>query len=1830
MSQQRISKYQVLEEIASGGQATVYRVWDTQTGSILALKVMHPHLTRDTSYVERFKREAAIASALDHPNITRVFEIGQEGDTHFMSMAFLPLSLHYLIQSQGKLPVDRAVHIAYQICQGMQIAHEHKTFHRDIKPQNILLAPDGTPKITDFGIARAADLSTMTRTGMVMGTPHYMSPEQADGRADIRSDIYSMGIVLYQMLTGDLPFSGETPWEIIRLHREVKPTPLRRVMPGLPRGLDTVVARCLEKDPNRRYQTPALMAQALQQVMPSVVTSTPQPQVMTPPQTQQPTPKTTPTKAPAGTNLCVRCGTKLEPGQRYCTACGAAVTGPAPAPPTPPRPAPAAQPRPAAPPPRPSSSTFVRAWDSALRTRHRGPLWARFFALAALLAVVGGVIYLTTPPEEPIEPPVTTSPAVETVGEQIWARELPGAVQLLAVGPEGELFVTGENGEFRSVGPDGAERWRLGFGLSITSANLASNDLLHVSTDDGTLLGLRASDGSIVYRSGVNVAVMTGIGPSGDLYAISEDGFLFRYPSGGGPGLWSNRVGQKVLAPPVVGPDGTVYVGTVDPGAIHAISPDGVELWSDFIGPVEVSPAFGSVYVANADGFLFAYDADGSFRWERFIGGRAMAPPVVSMDSAIYVLSADGLFLFNDFGALKWSAQVGPPAQDGLVLDPDGTAYVLSQDGTVWAVDRDGNVNEFFHDPGATWLAVSPQGLLYMGGTNRLTALKSALVEAAIGAPTLTPFRPATATPAPAATPAPITPVIATRAPAATPAPITPVIATHAPAATPTPTSPEPEYGGVLRMTMLSDPFARSLHPYENRSSDKLALNSLIFSRLFRYDSQTASIVGDLAETWQVSESGTTWMLQIRSDARFHDGSPVTALDVQTSLQRMAGTPVQGFHDSLEGVRVVDEFTLLVLLRAPFAPFLDVLAGRWASIVPNALIASGTADVAEGVTDVSQLIGSGPFMIEEYVPEQRLVLTWNGDYYKADLPYLDGIDIFFIQDRATRLAAFRAGETDFFGLNFTDGITLEEERQVVANGNVVFDGPGLVSALWFDTQSPLFDDARVRRAVAMAIDREVLTEIVNGGGTAQFPVPSLLFPEWARPQDNADEVRAFNPELAKQLLAEAGYPDGFDTIFLVSNTPEENLRAAQVIVAYLGDIGIQVKIEVQEAATFRQRLSEGAGYGGMLLSRMPGSSIDVDTFLSITYGADGPLNYGRLSDPVIEEMIQIQRQAMDQERCRAIIHELDRYIAERAYVVPLPGTRLVQAYTNNIQDFAFQASPDLGAMLERVWLGEGTLTITPTPMSNISVSANFSEPLDERAWRLVGSARHDEFSGAVVLTEPVNDQVGYLFSSEPINTEFFKTAFSFAIGGGTGADGFAFVVSRSIPTEADLSNVRAGGDFGAGALDGFGVEFDTFQNGSLDTSDNHVGVTRYPDMTALTAVDFGHNLRENGVYNATIIFESGRVQVYLDNPSIGLDQTLVLEYNIPGFVPFDGYFGFVGVTGGSTDAHLIFDVVFDGVAATGTVAPTPTPTAASFPTPTPTSLPVPGPGGIINESGSVGGVHWGTGFIADSELFDFGTGSQEYSQRNNTGGYFYSAQASEPPQSPTADTVLFANVQSSSICASGAPGYLGVTSGELADLGLLSYSAHHSINFWTAQYDECYDGLVLAFRQGDQYGLIEPISVDQNGSLQFNWWYGEPGITNFTIALRTARVPIPSPTPTPTAAPAPVPGFLPTPVQIAPSHGSVFNHFPRDMTLQWEPVSWPRPLTYVVGIDCFHCCVSGQWCTDVGVNFEDQTTATRLEHSWVGAQPGRWRVWWVDDLENESPKSDWWNFEFTV
>ena len=267
--EQRIGRYRILEEIASGSQGAVYRAFDPDSGQIVAVKVLHPSLTGNRDYLERFRREASLASSIDHPNVVRMFEVGQDGDRYFIALEFLPESLSRVIEGAGALPVERAAAFAVQIARGLAAAHALDIVHRDVKPQNVLIGPDGVAKLTDFGIARGELLPTMTATGAAMGTPHYMSPEQARGeRADERSDVYSLGCVLYQMLAGEVPFKGNTPLAVIRQHIDERPRSVRRLRSEVPAAVERIVSRCMEKRPDRRYQTSRELVEALAETVP--------------------------------------------------------------------------------------------------------------------------------------------------------------------------------------------------------------------------------------------------------------------------------------------------------------------------------------------------------------------------------------------------------------------------------------------------------------------------------------------------------------------------------------------------------------------------------------------------------------------------------------------------------------------------------------------------------------------------------------------------------------------------------------------------------------------------------------------------------------------------------------------------------------------------------------------------------------------------------------------------------------------------------------------------------------------------------------------------------------------------------------------------------------------------------------------------------------------------------------------------------------------------------------------------------------------------------------------------------------------------------------------------------------------------------------------------------------------------------------------------------------------------------------------------------------------------------------------------------------------------
>ena len=250
-------RYAVGERLGGGGTAFVYRGRDALLNRTVAIKVLNTHMTVDGDFVAKFRREAQAAASLSNPHIVAIYDVGQDQDTHFIVMEYVEgKTLKELIVDSGTLASKVAIDIAMQIAEALRHAHQHGVIHRDIKPLNILMTRDGQAKVTDFGIARAMTSSTLTQTGALMGSVHYLSPEQArGGYTNERSDIYSLGVVMYEMLAGDLPFTGDNVFSIGLKHLQESPRPLGELFPHIDPRLEAIVMKCLRKEQDNRYQT---------------------------------------------------------------------------------------------------------------------------------------------------------------------------------------------------------------------------------------------------------------------------------------------------------------------------------------------------------------------------------------------------------------------------------------------------------------------------------------------------------------------------------------------------------------------------------------------------------------------------------------------------------------------------------------------------------------------------------------------------------------------------------------------------------------------------------------------------------------------------------------------------------------------------------------------------------------------------------------------------------------------------------------------------------------------------------------------------------------------------------------------------------------------------------------------------------------------------------------------------------------------------------------------------------------------------------------------------------------------------------------------------------------------------------------------------------------------------------------------------------------------------------------------------------------------------------------------------------------------------------------
>ncbi len=250
-------RYRLKEKIGSGGMADVYVADDLLLGREVALKILNAQYAADPAFIQRFRLEAQAAANLNHPNIVNIYDWGNEGELYYIVMEYVEgRDLKEILRSEGRLLPDRAAEIAAEVCAALQFAHRHNIVHRDIKSHNIFITNIGQVKVMDFGIAREGNGGGITQTGMVMGTPQYISPEQAQGLAvDGRSDIYSLGIVLYEMLTGKVPFDDPNPVTITYKQVREDPVPPSVIDPEIPATLEAIIMKAMAKNPANRFQS---------------------------------------------------------------------------------------------------------------------------------------------------------------------------------------------------------------------------------------------------------------------------------------------------------------------------------------------------------------------------------------------------------------------------------------------------------------------------------------------------------------------------------------------------------------------------------------------------------------------------------------------------------------------------------------------------------------------------------------------------------------------------------------------------------------------------------------------------------------------------------------------------------------------------------------------------------------------------------------------------------------------------------------------------------------------------------------------------------------------------------------------------------------------------------------------------------------------------------------------------------------------------------------------------------------------------------------------------------------------------------------------------------------------------------------------------------------------------------------------------------------------------------------------------------------------------------------------------------------------------------------
>ena len=471
----------------------------------------------------------------------------------------------------------------------------------------------------------------------------------------------------------------------------------------------------------------------------------------------------------------------------------------------------------------------------------------------------------------------------------------------------------------------------------------------------------------------------------------------------------------------------------------------------------------------------------------------------------------------------------------------------------------------------------------------------------------------------------------------------------------------QPQIGGVLRVGMQTDPVGLDPHLTNATASRNMLENT--YETLVMFNSAIEIIPG-LAESWEVSDDLLEWTFHLR-EATWHDGTPVTAEDVKFSIERIKdpaiASPRASHFAAVERIDVLDARTVRFTLAQPFTPLLSFLAASLNVIVPQ--------HVVEEHGDLQNVtVGSGPFRLVEYLPQTRLVLTRYEDYWGRDadgnqLPYLDGITFTFYPDATARSTAILTGNVDWIEyVASVDVPTLEADPNVV-----VFGGPtSNYRSVQFNHEHPPFDDARVRQAFAYAIDRQMVVDLALFGIDGVVATGSTVPPGNFYAVESPYTVR--DVEKAKALLAEAGYPDGFEFEFYITSTYSFLRDPAEVVQANLADIGVRANIKLEDWSIYLPNYL--AGEFTVILTGSSGQA-DPDAFLHTPFYSTSSGNWINFADERIDELLDAGRREPDPEARRAIYQEAQERILELSPMVFLFHSAQYSAQRPQVQGYEF-------------------------------------------------------------------------------------------------------------------------------------------------------------------------------------------------------------------------------------------------------------------------------------------------------------------------------------------------------------------------------------------------------------------------------------------------------------------------------------------------------------------------------------------------------------------------------